>query len=349
MPDYSLISDSDLISLKKGDYSSISTEGLLELKRQSAPPTPTIGEMRRREEQPGFGQPIPQSEEPDQGPPQVGQPFPLANRPQSPVGSLEQLNLAVEQSGNIGRIGRTNFNFSQNEGRVDYNDPKFENKDLLKESLILGPQSAAKLQDRRERQSGSLPPAAPGQYSFPRPIPESDLSPEEAAYLSKERSERASQYAGTAVRYGGPAAATLMPGGMAPLAAAGVIGGASMLSEAGAEKLQDGELNYGNILAAGVNIPPYGLAGFLPTKVKSSCSNLSFLFSAASISLLNLIDSATSALDRSDRCFLRSAIVASTSKISVDFLPSNFLASLIKVAISGFFFNLLSILSCKAL
>ena len=51
MPDYSLISDSDLISLKKGDYSSISTEGLLELKRQSAPPTPTIGEMRRREEQ----------------------------------------------------------------------------------------------------------------------------------------------------------------------------------------------------------------------------------------------------------------------------------------------------------
>ena len=51
MPDYSLISDSDLISLKKGDYSSISTEGLLELKRQSAPPTPTIGDMRRREEQ----------------------------------------------------------------------------------------------------------------------------------------------------------------------------------------------------------------------------------------------------------------------------------------------------------
>lgn len=51
MPDYSLISDSDLIALKKGDYSSISTEGLLELKRQSTPPTPTIGEMRRREEQ----------------------------------------------------------------------------------------------------------------------------------------------------------------------------------------------------------------------------------------------------------------------------------------------------------
>ena len=226
----------------------------------------TTGEMRRREEQPGFGQPIPQSEEPDQGPPQVGQPFPLANRPQSPVGSLEQLNLAVEQSGNIGRIGRTNFNFSQNEGRVDYNDPKFENKDLLKESLILGPQSAAKLQDRRERQSGSLPPAAPGQYSFSRPIPESDLNPEEAAYLSKERSGRASQYAGTAVRYGVPAAATLMTGGMAPLAATGVIGGVSMLSEAGAEKLQDGELNYGNILAAGVNIPSYG-------KINSGSSN----------------------------------------------------------------------------
>jgi len=51
MPDYSLISDSDLIALKKGDYSSISTEGLLELKRQSAPPTPTIADMRRREEQ----------------------------------------------------------------------------------------------------------------------------------------------------------------------------------------------------------------------------------------------------------------------------------------------------------
>ena len=73
----------------------------------------TIAEMRRRNEQI------------DQGPPQVGQPFPLANRPQSPVGSLEQLNLAVEKSGNIGRVGRTNFNFSQNEAPVDYNDPKF--------------------------------------------------------------------------------------------------------------------------------------------------------------------------------------------------------------------------------
>ena len=218
----------------------------------------TTGEMRRREEQPGFGQPIPQSEESDQGPSQVGQPFPLANRPQSPVGSLDQLNLAVEQSGNIGKIGATNFDFSQNEAPVDYNDPKFENEDFKKAALVLGRESAAKLQDRRERQFGSLPPAAPGQYGFPRPIPESDLSPEEAAYLSKERSSRESQYAGTAVRYGGPAAAALMTGGMAPLAAYGFTTAASMASEAAAEGLQEGELNYGNILAAGANIPSYG-------------------------------------------------------------------------------------------
>ena len=51
MPDYSSLSDSDLLALKNKDYSSISNDGLLELKRQSTPPTPTIAEMRRREEQ----------------------------------------------------------------------------------------------------------------------------------------------------------------------------------------------------------------------------------------------------------------------------------------------------------
>ena len=233
----------------------------------------TIADMRRREEQPGFGQPIPQSEEPDQGPAQFGQPFPLANRPQSPVGSIEQLNLAVEQSANIGRIGRTNFNFSQqeppvdqNKTPVDFNDPKFENKDLLKESLILGPQSAAKLQARREQKYGSMPPAGPGQYVFSRPAPESDLSPEEAAYLSKERSGKARQYAGTAVRYGVPVGVGLATGGLGPLAAYGLTGAANVASEAGAEMLQDGELNYGNILGSAANIPSYG-------KISSSSAN----------------------------------------------------------------------------
>ena len=51
MEDYSFLSDSDLIALKGGNYSSLSNEGLLGLKSRSAQPTATIGEMRRREEQ----------------------------------------------------------------------------------------------------------------------------------------------------------------------------------------------------------------------------------------------------------------------------------------------------------
>jgi len=43
----------------------------------SAQSPATTGDMRRRENQPAFGQPILQSQEPDQGPAQVGQPFPL--------------------------------------------------------------------------------------------------------------------------------------------------------------------------------------------------------------------------------------------------------------------------------
>ena len=51
MEDYSFLSDSDLLALKGGNYSSLSNEGLLGLKSRSTPPTPTIAEMRRREEQ----------------------------------------------------------------------------------------------------------------------------------------------------------------------------------------------------------------------------------------------------------------------------------------------------------
>jgi len=225
----------------------------------TASPT-TIGEMRRREEQPGFGQPIPQSEEPDQGPAQIGQPFPLANRPQSPVGSIDQLNLAVEQSSRIGGSGPTDFNFDQNETPVDYNVPKFQNEEFKKAALILGPESAAKLQARREQQYGSMPPAGPGQYVFSRPAPESDLLPEEAAYLSKERSQRESQYAGTAVRYGTvPIVGAVTAGlGLGPLATYASLEAANVASEAGAEMLQDGKLNYGNILGSAANVPSYG-------------------------------------------------------------------------------------------
>jgi len=84
MEDYSFLSDSDLLALKGGNYSSLSNEGLLGLKSRSTPPTPTIGEMRRREEQ-GMVSALP--------PEQV----------QAAIGSTDQLSQAVQDSKNVGQ------------------------------------------------------------------------------------------------------------------------------------------------------------------------------------------------------------------------------------------------------
>ena len=87
MEDYSFLSDSDLLALKGGNYSSLSNEGLLGLKSRSTPPTPTIGEMRRREEQ-GMISALP--------PEQV----------QAAIGSTDQLNQAVDDAGKVGMMER---------------------------------------------------------------------------------------------------------------------------------------------------------------------------------------------------------------------------------------------------
>ena len=86
MEDYSFLSDSDLIALKGGNYSSLSNEGLLGLKSRSAQPTATIGEMRRREEQ--------------------GQVAALPEAQAAVVGSTAQLNQAVKQSATVGEMRR---------------------------------------------------------------------------------------------------------------------------------------------------------------------------------------------------------------------------------------------------
>ena len=177
----------------------------------------TIGEMRGRNEQI------------DQGPPQVGQSFPLANRPQSPVGSLEQLNLAVKKSGNIGRIGPTNFDFS---------DKKNQDPMVQQAGFYLGPDSARKFQK-----------FVAGNYE---PMEDEEFTDKERKFFIDYEGKRVKQVGANMVRYGGPlAAAAFIPG--AQTLAGGVLTEAA--SELLAQTLEPEKMRPAQIAAAAIPIP----------------------------------------------------------------------------------------------
>jgi hypothetical protein len=183
----------------------------------------TTGEMRGRNEQI------------DQGPSQVGQPFPLANRPQSPVGSLEQLNLAVEKSGNIGRVGPTNFDFS---------NKKIQDPLATQAGFYLGPDSARKFQK-----------FVAGNYE---PMEDEEFTDKERKFFNDYEGKRVKQVGANMVRYGGPlAAAAFIPG--AQTLAGGVLTEAA--SELLAQTLEPEKMRPAQIAAAAIPIPSIAKQG----------------------------------------------------------------------------------------
>ena len=200
----------------------------------SAQSPATTGDMRRRENQPAFGQPILQSQEPDQGPAQVGQPFPLANRPQSPVGSIDQLNLAVEKSANIGRVGKTKFDF----GNKQIQDPL-----ATQAGFYLGADSARKFQKFVD-----------GNYE---PMEDEEWSDKERAFYNDYEGKRIKQVGANMVRYGFPTAAAFTPGGQT-LAAEALIG---VGSEFLAQTLEPEKMRPAQIAAAAIPTPSIAKQG----------------------------------------------------------------------------------------